>query len=138
MNEDKFFATIKLITGEEIVSFVEIHEEGLIVHNPLILEDMSILEDIMDDVKASGIKLSKWIKSTTDNFFFIKDSKIVTCNELIEPGLSHYKKAVSEIKEHENEFFQKQERKKNRKKYNGYRASIKDARMFFEDIFNKY
>ena len=50
MNEDNFFATIKLITGEEIVSFVEIHEEGLIVHNPLILEDMSILEDIMDDV----------------------------------------------------------------------------------------
>ena len=59
---DSFFATIKLMTGEEIVGYVEIYNEGLIVHNPLILEDMSILEDLMEDVKASGIKLSKWIK----------------------------------------------------------------------------
>ena len=34
---DKFFATIKLMTGEEIVGLVEVHEEGLVIQNPLIL-----------------------------------------------------------------------------------------------------
>ena len=68
----KFFASIKLMTGEEIVGLVEVHDEGLIIHNPLVLEDMSVLEDLIDDVKSSGMRLSKWIKSTTDNFFFIK------------------------------------------------------------------
>ena len=135
---DSFFATIKLMTGEEIVGYVEIHNEGLIVHNPLILEDMSILEDLMEDVKASGIKLSKWIKSSTDNFFFINDSKIITINELIEPGLSHYKKAVNEINQHEKEFFEKQKRSRDKKKYNGYRCTIKEARSSFENLFKKY
>ncbi len=135
---DKFFATIKLMTGEEIVAFVEVHDEGLIVNNPLLLEDMSALEDLFEDVKTSGLKLSKWIKSTTDNFFFIDDTKIVTINELIEPGLSHYKKAVNEINTHEKEFTNKINRRSTQKKYQGYRASVNDARILFEDLFNKY
>jgi hypothetical protein len=135
---DSFFAVIKLMTGEEIVGYVEVYSEGLIVHNPLLLEDMSILEDLMEDVKASGLKLSKWIKSTTDNFFFISDAKIVTVNELIEPGLSHYQRAVNEIKKHEEEFFKKRQKRTGKKKYNGYRCTIKEARSNFEDLFNKY
>ena len=135
---DKFFASIKLMTGEEIVAFVEVHDEGLIVSNPLLLEDMSALEDLFEDVKASGLKLSKWIKSTTDNFFFIDDTKIVTINELIEPGLSHYKKAVNEINTHEKEFTNKINKRSTQKKYQGYRASVDDARILFEDLFHKY
>ena len=135
---DKFFASIKLMTGEEIVAFVEVHDEGLIVSNPLLLEDMSALEDLFEDVKTSGLKLSKWIKSTTDNFFFIDDTKIVTINELIEPGLSHYKKAVTEINDHEKDLTKKIKRRSTQKKYQGYRASVNDARIFFEDLFNKY
>ena len=58
---DKFFATIKLMTGEEIVGLVEVHEEGLVIQNPLILEDMSDLHDLLgDDIKVSGLRLSKW------------------------------------------------------------------------------
>ena len=133
---DKFFATIKLMTGEEIVGLVEVHEEGLVIQNPLILEDMSDLQDLLgDDIKVSGLRLSKWIKSTTDNIFFITDTKIVTVNELLEPGLTHYKKAVTQINETFKKKFSKAEDKK---KYNGYRASVEHAREFFEDLFNSY
>ena len=133
---DKFFATIKLMTGEEIVGLVEVHEEGLLVDNPLILEDMSDLHELLgDDVKVSGLRLSKWIKSTTDNIFFITDAKIVTVNELLEPGLTHYKKAVTQINETVKKKFPSAEDKK---KYNGYRASVEYAREFFEDLFNSY
>ena len=133
---DKFFATIKLMTGEEIVGLVEVHEEGLLIDNPLILEDMSDLHDLLgDDIKVSGLRLSKWIKSTTDNIFFITDAKIVTVNELLEPGLTHYKKAVTQINETIKKKFSSVEDKK---KYNGYRASVEYAREFFEDLFNSY
>lgn len=133
---DKFFATIKLMTGEEIVGLVEVHEEGLVIQNPLILEDMSDLQDLLgDDIKVSGLRLSKWIKSTTDNIFFITDTKIVTVNELLEPGLTHYKRAVAQINETFKKKFSKAEDKK---KYNGYRASVEHAREFFEDLFNSY
>lgn len=133
---DKFFATIKLMTGEEIVGLVEVHEEGLLIDNPLILEDMSDLHDLLgDNIKVSGLRLSKWIKSTTDNIFFITDAKIVTVNELLEPGLSHYKKAVTQINETVKKKISSAEDKK---KYNGYRASVEYAREFFEDLFNSY
>jgi hypothetical protein len=133
---DKFFGTIKLMTGEEIVGLVEVHEEGLLIKNPLILEDMSDLHDLLgDNIKITGLRLSKWIKSSTDNIFFITDTKIITVNELLEPGLSHYKKAVVQINEKAKEQIAK---KLNRKKYKGYRASVEDARIFFENLFDTY
>ena len=136
---DKFFATIKLMTGEEIVGLVEVHEEGLVIQNPLILEDMSDLHDLLgDDIKVSGLRLSKWIKSTTDNIFFITDAKIVTVNELLEPGLTHYKKAITQINETARQKIAELQENSNKKKYNGYRASVEHAREFFEDLFNSY
>jgi len=124
------------MTGEEIVGLVEVHEEGLLIKNPLILEDMSDLHDLLgDNVKITGLRLSKWIKSSTDNIFFITDTKIITVNELLEPGLSHYKKAVVQISEKAKEQIAK---KLNRKKYKGYRASVEDARIFFENLFDTY
>lgn len=136
---DKFFATIKLMTGEEIVGLVEVHEEGLVIQNPLILEDMSDLHDLLgDDIKVSGLRLSKWIKSTTDNIFFITDAKIVTVNELLEPGLTHYKKAITQINETARQKIAELQENSNKKKYNGYRASVEYAREFFEDLFNSY
>ena len=136
---DKFFATIKLMTGEEIVGLVEVHEEGLVIQNPLILEDMSDLHDLLgDDIKVSGLRLSKWIKSTTDNIFFITDAKIVTVNELLEPGLTHYKKAITQINETAKQKIAELQENSNKKKYNGYRASVEYAREFFEDLFNSY
>ena len=136
---DKFFATIKLMTGEEIVGLVEVHEEGLLVDNPLILEDMSDLHELLgDDVKVSGLRLSKWIKSTTDNIFFITDAKIVTVNELLEPGLTHYKRAVTQINETIKKKISSSEKESDKKKYNGYRASVEYSREFFEDLFNSY
>jgi len=136
---DKFFATIKLMTGEEIVGLVEVHEEGLVIQNPLILEDMSDLHDLLgDDIKVSGLRLSKWIKSTTDNIFFITDAKIVTVNELLEPGLTHYKRAITQINETAKQKIAELQENSNKKKYNGYRASVEHAREFFEDLFNSY
>lgn len=135
---DKFFGTIKLVTGEEIVGLVEVHEQGLLIKDPLVLEDMSHLHELFDDVKISGLKLSKWIKSTTDNIFFITDAKIVTVNELMEPGLTHYKRAVVQINETTKEELASRKKLQSKKKYNGYRASVDDARSFFENLFDSY
>ena len=136
---DKFFGTIKLMTGEEIVGLVEVHEQGLLIQDPLILEDMSDLHDLLgDNIKISGLRLSKWIKSSTDNIFFITDAKIVTVNELLEPGLTHYKRAITQINETARQKIAELQENSNKKKYNGYRASVEYAREFFEDLFNSY
>jgi homospermidine synthase len=135
---DEFYAVLKLITAEEVLGYAEVYQEGIVIYDPLIIEDMSVFEDLMEDARSQGLKLSKWIKSTTDNFFFIHDSKILTVNELVEPGLSHYKKAVKQINNHEKKFIDKIEKSKERKRYSGYRCTLKEARSNFEDLFKKY
>ena len=71
MTEDQFFATIKLVSGDEIICLAEPYDNGVITYKPLIIEDLSMLEEIMDDIQVKGLKLSKWIKSSTDDTFFI-------------------------------------------------------------------
>lgn len=134
MTEDKFFATIKLINGDEIICLAEPYENGVITYKPLILEDMSIFEEFMDEIQVKGLKLSKWIKSSTDDTFFIEMSKIITINELLEPGLTHYKRAVTDLEDHEKERSQTNKKQK----YRGHRSSIKDARSKFNELFDNY
>jgi len=136
MNENQFFASIKLTTGEEILGLIKIEEDGILIENPLILEDISIFNDILETSSSKGLKLSKWIKSSTEDLFFIKDNKIITIGELKEPGLTSYKRAVIDIAKGNQNF--KKEICTDRKKYNGHHSNINDARIKFEKLFNDY
>lgn len=130
---DEFYATIKLITGEEVLGYINLFDDGLTIQDALLLEDMSMFENILDDVQSKGIKLSRWIKSSVDNIQYIKDNKIVTICELKEPGLTHYKKALSQLNKTEKKLVEKK-----REKYNGHRSTVKEARIKFEKLFKDY
>lgn len=134
MNENQFFASIKLTTGEEILGLIEIQDEGILIENPLIIEDMSIFDDVLEAVSSKGLKLSKWIKSSIENIFFIKNENIITIAELKDPVLTSYKRAAIDIVIG-SENLHKQHR---RKKYGGHHSKVKDARIKFEKLFNDY
>lgn len=134
MNENQFFASIKLTTGEEILGLIEIQDEGILIENPLIIEDMSIFDDVLEAVSSKGLKLSKWIKSSIENIFFIKNENIITIAELKDPVLTSYKRAAIDIVIG-SENLHKQHL---RKKYGGHHSKVKDARIKFEKLFNDY
>jgi hypothetical protein len=139
MNENQFFASVKLTTGEEILGLIEIQEDGILIENVLIIEDMSIFDDVLESVSSKGLKLSKWIKSSTENIFFIRDDKIITIGELKEPVLTSYKRAVVDItRGNENLHKQNVQKENRRKKYSGHHSKVKDARIKFEQLFNDY
>jgi len=130
---DEFFATVKLITGEEILGLISVFDDGITIENSLLLEDMSIFEGIIDTGNVS-LKLSKWLKSSTDDTLFINDNKIITISELKEPGLSFYKKAVVDISRADK----RPPRVKKRERYNGNKSTVKEARIKFEKLFDDY
>lgn len=132
---DEFFATVKLMTGEEILGYITLYEDGITILNALLLEDMSMFEEVIENVNAKGIRLSKWIKSSTDNVLFIKDDKIVTISELIEPGLTVYKRAVIDLNKNEKKVNRPSRKKE---KYGGHKSTVKEARTKFEKLFNDY
>lgn len=134
---DEFFAAIKLTTGEEILGLINVFDDGITIENALLLEDMSIFEGLIETPNGANVKLSKWIKSTTDSIQFIKDDKIVTISELIEPGLTVYKRAALDIMRSQNTLTNKPPVKR-RQKYNGHKSTVKEARIKFEKLFKDY
>jgi|TARA_B100000085_G_scaffold194633_1_gene178439 hypothetical protein len=79
MIEDDFFATIKLKTGEEIFARVAATEEEdrtlLLVSNPI------IVDEIKSKIGTVGYKVEPWLKTTTDDMFFINLQDVLTMSE---------------------------------------------------------
>lgn len=126
--EDNFIAVVKLISGEELLGPVEYAEGGIIISNALVIEEIYGSHS----GKPRGVEISKWIKSTTDEEHYIPMEFIVTIGELKNPVLTLYHKTLDDLNK-------KTFKKINKKpKYNGYRETLDDARIKFEEIFKKY
>ena len=69
MLEEDFYATIKLKSGKEIFAKVAAEEESdrtiLVVSNPV------TINEIKGRVGTIGYKVEPWLKTSTDDMFFI-------------------------------------------------------------------
>jgi len=78
--EDDFYATIKLVTGEEIFSKVSVCEEEnrtlLLLSNPIVVEEIK-----MKKYGTVGWKVESWLKTTDDDMFIIDMNKVITITE---------------------------------------------------------
>jgi hypothetical protein len=78
--EDDFYATIKLVTGEEIFSKVSVCEEEtrtlLLLSNPIVVEEIK-----MKKYGTVGWKVESWLKTTDDDLFIIDMSRVITITE---------------------------------------------------------
>lgn len=92
--EDSFFASIKLISGEEIFSTVcvsvEEEETVLLIDNPV------IIQPIVSKAKGfSGYKISPWFNISDDELFVMKMDKVMTMTEVRNPQIiTAYKKFI--------------------------------------------
>lgn len=77
--EEDFYATIKLISGEEIFAKVAASEEDdktlLIVSNPI------TIGEIRTRIGIVGYKIEPWLKTTKEDLFIINLDKILTISE---------------------------------------------------------
>jgi hypothetical protein len=75
---DEFYAIIKLVSGEEILSLVCPDENNgdlvLILQNPIIMK-------MIESPRGIHIKVKSWIELSDDNFFIIRPDKIITMTE---------------------------------------------------------
>jgi len=77
--EDDFYATIKLISGEEIFAKVAASEEEdrtvLLLSNPI------TIGEIKNRMGIIGYKVEPWLKTTKDDLFVITMDKVLTISE---------------------------------------------------------
>jgi hypothetical protein len=75
---EEFYAIIKLVSGEEILSLVLIDENDgdpvLVLQNPVTMKTYN-------NQHGTYLKVKPWIELSDDDFFIIKPDKIITMTE---------------------------------------------------------
>ena len=123
MIEEDFFATIKLVSNEEIFSLVSFSDEGdekfLILDNPVIVTPIN-----SKGGRVMGYKIEPWINISDDEMFIINFDKVITMTEVNDKTIiSMYKR------------FNRKSNKLSITKQMGLIDNVEDARRNLENIY---
>ena len=126
--EEDFLATIKLVSGEEIVARVCYlpDEDKIILENPLQVEKAKTKKGSTD---VTGFTLVEWITATFDDMFVLKTEHILTMTETDSKIEDFYNKMLSRLNSGsliENKKFSQRM---------GYLGSVKDMKKTLEKIY---
>lgn len=124
---DEFYASVKLISGEEILCIVirdKSQTEHIIVDNPVTLQEIRTKGS---DV-PSGYKLEPWIKLTDETIFVVEQSKIVMISEIKNQLIIDMYKQLKETG------FQEESHPDVSRKM-GYLSSVDEARAILEKLY---
>jgi len=128
MNEEEFYATIKLISGEEIFAkvcpFDEEDRTILVLDNPITIETIYVPK-----LEGTIAKVHPWIKLSDDTMFIIHLDKIITITEVFDNSL------IKIHKKYSRERF-KSSNKSEITPNMGFVSSINDARQSLEKLYN--
>lgn len=122
--EDEFYASIKLISGEEIFSLVCVSEEEedtfLLLDNPVIITPMTSKSN-----RIVGYKITPWMLIPDDELYIISIDNVMTMTEIktreIIRVYNKYKNNTSRTTLDKNM---------------GFISKVDDARKLLEKIYN--
>ena len=94
---DTFHATIKLITGEEVLAEVMPTEENgtdfFVLSNPIVIAE-SVQIDQEKGVAVAGLMPKKWMTYSSDDLSIVNRSHVITISEMDQFGIEFYEKAL--------------------------------------------
>ena len=124
---DEFVATIKLVTGEEILTKVIVNndasEETVIIDNPLICQEVRTHGANI----PLGYKFEPWMKMSEEDVFIIHMTSIITMSEIKD------KKVIMTYEEICKKGFQRQDPDLTREM--GSIGTVKDCRDMIEKLY---
>ena len=143
MNSDlerEFYCTLKLVSGEEIVSLIMVDDTDAL--DPLIILQEPIVIQYSTQGAFSQIKLEPWLKTTEEDIFFIRLSKVITMTEISDMDLINlyidFNDQKNELKEeYQEDLVDKSDVEKNISKKMGFLGTISDTKKSLEDLFKK-
>ena len=97
MMQESFHATLKLITGEEVLAEVcpttENQTEFFVVSNPIVISEQMQLNH-EKGVAVSGLVPKKWMMYSNDDMTIIYKQHIISISEMDKFGTDFYNKAL--------------------------------------------
>ena len=136
--DNEFYATIKLVSGEELFSLVSV-EEG--TDNPLIMLQNPVTMKMVSTPEGSIIKVKTWMNIPGDDPIVIRWDKVITVTEVKDSSvitiynnyLEDERYDINQIgevnKTHRNDVKSKLTNKM------GYISTVDDARKYLEGVY---
>tara|TARA_B100000945_G_scaffold163199_1_gene130926 strand:+ start:547 stop:987 length:441 start_codon:yes stop_codon:yes gene_type:complete len=136
--DNEFYASIKLVSGEELFSMVSV-EEG--TDNPLIMLQNPVTMKMVSTPEGSIVKVKTWMNIPGDDPIVIRWDKVITVTEIKDNSViniyNNYLEderfdinQIGEVsKTHRNDVKNKLTNKM------GYISTVNDARKYLEGIY---
>ena len=87
--EEDFIATIKLTTGEELISKVSYmpDDDSLVLDSPM---EVTKVNTTNKNLRVGGFGLTEWITSTFDHTFVLPKKHIITMTEVEDDNIKNF------------------------------------------------
>jgi len=130
--EEEFYATVKLLSGEELVSKICYlpEEDKVMLERPLMVENAKQRKGQME---VTGFSLKEWMSATFDTMFIIKRDHILTMVEIEGEIVEFYEKTLNRLESGKSLAGKGSKLPRG----SGYLGSVKEMKKTLEDIFNK-
>ena len=132
MKDQEFLATLKLVSGEEVISMVLYleDEDKVLLSNPFSVEQS---RQKQGQLEITGFSFKEWVMASFDDMYIISRDHIITITETKGPIEEFYKKNLEKIQS------SKQLLHKPNKlpRKSGYLGSINDTKNTLENIYKK-
>ena len=134
--EPDFIATIKLITGEELISKVSYmpDDDSLVLENPM---EVTRIDQQKKNVRINGFALTEWIHSTFDHMFVLPKQHVLTMTEVEDKKIESFYQ--DSVRRHilDVETFRETFEPKKFSREMGHLGSAKDTRKKLEDLYKR-
>jgi len=136
---DEFYAIIKLVSGEEVLSLVSIDEND---GDPLVVMQNPITMKVIHSSHGMHIKVKSWLEMASDDFFIVKPDKLITITETKDQRLIEIYNNYIEDEDSIDTFHnpmesanQKESDKVKPSQKMGYITTVEEARKQLEDLY---
>jgi len=130
---NSFYATVKLITGEEILAEVTLTEENgaqfFLVNDPIVVNE-TMQVDHQKGIAVSGLVPKKWQLYASDTMTIIQKEHVISISEMDKFGVDFYMKALLAAK-----MSSPIKRKVDSTDNVGYVGTIDETRMLLEILY---
>tara|TARA_B100000427_G_C15191183_1_gene456065 strand:- start:33 stop:443 length:411 start_codon:yes stop_codon:yes gene_type:complete len=134
--EEEFVATIKLTTGEEIISKVSYmpDDDSLVLENPM---SVTHIDQQKKNLRVNGFALTEWIHSTFDHMFVLPKQHVLTMTEVEDLNIQNFYKASVERHTVELMAFKETRNPQPFTRSMGNLGSVSKTKEFLEDLYKR-
>ena len=129
MNDD-FYASIKLVSGEELFAITSSENDTLIVQDPVCIETVH-------GPRGSFVRIEPWMHVPNDQFYFIDKAQIITMTEVEcdHEMVEYYTNYIIDAAEDRMGVNTRSTGKVKPSEKMGYLGDVKSARKNLENLF---